>query len=112
MRLVTVASAFLGLLAGADACAAFAKCHCYNADGLENPGATAAACAATKIDPANSGAGAGSFITDVDADGITKCFAGVSNNIVYDVDNCIFRVNCANAGATGADSNCEGPFDH
>ena len=79
----------------ASACSQYSHCHCMNSDGNPNDAATKAVCN-------GEGAGIGSIEPyKSGSDSYTDCVAqhGCWNN-------CSWRKDCYNAGATGSDSHC------
>ncbi|KAK2030594.1 hypothetical protein LX32DRAFT_651405 [Colletotrichum zoysiae] len=106
MKTAVLASVFLALFTGVNSCSNFNKCQCVNADGSTNVLATQQACDQDKKNHADIGAADGSFFTQVDSDGVTKCFPGESNHVSFLLDNCDFRELCNGFGAAG-DSLCE-----
>ncbi|KAK1973160.1 hypothetical protein LZ30DRAFT_788320, partial [Colletotrichum cereale] len=76
MKAVVLTTLFIGLLTRVEACAPYLQCHCYDADGTPNTNATIAACAEQKGDRTEHGI----YYSDVDTDGVTKCFGGRLRN--------------------------------
>ncbi|KAK2038088.1 hypothetical protein LZ31DRAFT_546459 [Colletotrichum somersetense] len=97
------------LLAGANACATYHKCHCTNTDGSANDTITQVVCNnSNKLAPQSPGWP----VYYENEDSVMKCIVntGPSSDFVA-VNNCKFRDFCTNAGATGSDSSCEIPFN-
>ncbi|EFQ29606.1 hypothetical protein CGRA01v4_14887 [Colletotrichum graminicola] len=93
------------LLAGANACANYNKCHCTNADGSANDTITAVVCNnSNKLAPSSPGWP----LYSEDEDSVMKCVLNTGpHNDFVGIDNCKFREFCTKAGATGSDSFCE-----
>ncbi|KDN62672.1 hypothetical protein CSUB01_11862 [Colletotrichum sublineola] len=93
----------LSLAKNALSCAVYTNCHCYDSNGTPNNNATQTACQGYQ--PSDT-----SFVAEKSA-----CYyigpptTGPSFGPVYmGMNNCDFRVLCAQAGATGSDSSCAG----
>ncbi|KAK1978740.1 hypothetical protein LZ30DRAFT_728236 [Colletotrichum cereale] len=92
------------LLAGANACARYEKCHCTNADGTPNNTITTTVCNnSNQLAPKSPGWP----LYYLDENDVTKCIVNQNPNFFLAPDNCQFRDFCTAAGATGADSSCE-----
>jgi hypothetical protein len=80
--------------ASASACANYQYCNCLDADGQQNDKVTQTVC--NEYKEASTVAGPGS--------GHLKCTS--PNNVQIRLNNCEWRKECWNKGATGSDSSC------
>ncbi|KAK2051256.1 hypothetical protein LY76DRAFT_651434 [Colletotrichum caudatum] len=98
----------IALLAGANACSTYNKCHCTNSDGTPNDNITQAVCNnSNKLAPKSPGWP----VYYESQDSVMKCVVNTDADGVP-LDNCKFREFCTNAGATGSDSFCEVPSNN
>ena len=82
----------------ASACAHYSYCHCMNSDGKPNNAATETVCN-------GEGAGVGTLMTDTWDYGSSTTYKDCLAQAGC-WDNCSWRQDCQNAGATGSDSVC------